>query len=179
MMESVFCDFTKLPGDAGKPAIKNYFPFIRLQKLLSKGFQKWIGYTEVKSAPAHFYVQRNATFSTPGYPIPFDLALVNEGNAMNLASGIFTAPVPGIYFFSFTKLAGFPATASSVYVQIGLYLNGGLIGTVRAEDGNPNSYQYSPLSTLQSTLNLKIDDQVWVEIISMSSGAWLLTAVTT
>ena len=54
------------------------------------------------------------------------------------------------------------------------YLNGSLIGTVRAEDGNPNSfYQYSPLSTLQSTLNLKIVDQVWVEITSMSSGTWL------
>ena len=54
------------------------------------------------------------------------------------------------------------------------YLNGSLIGTVRAEDGNPNSfYQYSPLSTLQSTLNLKKGDQVWVEIFDLSSGAYL------
>ncbi|EFX82867.1 hypothetical protein DAPPUDRAFT_316307 [Daphnia pulex] len=54
-MESVFCDFTKLPDDAG--------------------FQKWIGYADVKSAPVHFYVQRNSSFSDEFTPIPFQLAL--------------------------------------------------------------------------------------------------------
>ncbi|EFX82884.1 hypothetical protein DAPPUDRAFT_316257 [Daphnia pulex] len=53
-MESVFCDFTKLPDDAG--------------------FQKWIGYVDVKSVPVHFYVQRNSEFYTIGIPITFDLA---------------------------------------------------------------------------------------------------------
>ncbi|EFX75990.1 hypothetical protein DAPPUDRAFT_249619 [Daphnia pulex] len=36
--------------------------------------QKWIGYVNVKSAPVHFYVQRNSTFNTQSTPIPFDLA---------------------------------------------------------------------------------------------------------
>jgi hypothetical protein len=42
--------------------------------------QKWIGYTDVKSAPVHFYVQRNSPFDIFGTPIPFDLARVNDGN---------------------------------------------------------------------------------------------------
>jgi hypothetical protein len=33
MLESVYCDFTKLPGDTGKP-FKNYFPLIELTKFL-------------------------------------------------------------------------------------------------------------------------------------------------
>jgi hypothetical protein len=32
-------------------------------------------------------VQRNASFSEGGTPIPFDFARVNMGNAMNLTSG--------------------------------------------------------------------------------------------
>jgi hypothetical protein len=44
--------------------------------------QKWIGYTDVDSAPVHFYVKRNSSFQTRT-PIPVDLAVVNEGNAMN------------------------------------------------------------------------------------------------
>jgi hypothetical protein len=67
--------------------------------------QKWIGYADVKSAPVHFYDQRNSSFFKEKTPIPFDLAVVNEGNAMDLASGKFTAPRPGIYFFSFAGLA--------------------------------------------------------------------------
>ena len=62
----------------------------------NKGFEKLIGYTDVKSAPVHFYVQRNSNFYTTGTPIPFDLALVNEGNALDLATGKFTAPRNGI-----------------------------------------------------------------------------------
>jgi hypothetical protein len=136
--------------------------------------QKWIGYADVKSAPVHFHVQRNFEFNTKSTPIPFDLAVLNEGNGMNLTSGIFTAPRTGIYFFSFTGVARFPASTSFVDLNVGLYLNGVRIGTGRAEDANTVDIQWSPLSTLQSTMNLKKGDKIWVEITSMSSGAGLV-----
>jgi hypothetical protein len=98
---------------------------------------------------------------------------VNEGNAMNLTSGVFTAPRPGIYFFSFTGLAQFPASSSLVRLGVSLNLNGGLIGSGYVEEANTADHQYSPL-TLQSTLNLKSGDQVWVTIDYQSSGAYLI-----
>ncbi len=90
---------------------------------------------------------------------------------MDLTSGIFTAPRPGIYFFSFTGLADFPASSSSQLI-VSLYLNGNQIGTGWVEESN-NADQASPL-TLQSTLNLKSGDQVWMEIYHQSIGAYLV-----
>ncbi|EFX69058.1 C1qdc1 protein [Daphnia pulex] len=153
MMESVYCDFTKLPDDAG--------------------FQKLIGYVDVKSAPVHFYVQRNSQFSTTGTPLPFELERVNDGNAMDLASGKFTAPRPGIYFFSFTGLASFPASSSLLQLGVGLYLNGGRIVTGWVEEANTVDTQDSPV-TVQLTLNLIQGDQVWVQIERLSAGVKLL-----
>ena len=159
----------------------SFFDFIFFILLIyltipAKDFQKWIGYADVKSAPVHFYVQRNSNFNTIGTPIPFELARVNEGNAMNLQTGKFTAPRPGIYFFSFTTHVVFPKTSSLIYFGVQLYLNGGTIGTSRMEEGNPigigNIDQWTPL-TLQSTLNLKKGDQVWVAIYQQESGAYL------
>jgi hypothetical protein len=81
---------------------------------------------------------------------------------MNLTSGIFSAPRPGIYFFSF---AGLAHISSSSPFYSNLYLNGNLIRRNYAfvgENKNPVD-QYSPL-TFQWTLNLKKGDQVWVGI---------------
>jgi hypothetical protein len=137
-----------------------------------KGFQKLIGYVDVKSAPAHFYVQRNSNFGTKSTPIPFDLARVNEGNAMNLTSGIFTAPRPGIYFFSFTGVARFESSSSDCWLSSYLFLNGNLIGQSHLHEYNAPVNQYSPL-TFQSTLNLKKGDRVWVTIEYSGSSSYL------
>ena len=81
---------------------------------------------------------------------------------MNLTSGIFTAPLTGIYFFSFSGHALFP---NSTFVHLGvcLYFNGDYIGESHVDEPNTVTGQRSTLS-LQSTLKLKSDDQVWVQI---------------
>ncbi len=144
-----------------------------------KGFQKWIGYVDVKSAPVHFYVQRNSSFNTTKTPIPFDLAVMNEGNAMNLTSGIFTAPRPGIYFFSFTALARLESSLSFAWFDSYLYLNGMIIGSSYVFENNA-VYQDSSL-TLQSTLNLKKGDNFgWkFYILLIHPRIWLTTFSTT
>ena len=127
--------------------------------------QKWIGFVDVKSAPVLFYVQGNSTFRAETQSISFDLARVNEGNAMNLTSGIFTTLRPGIYFFSFTGLTEFQISDAD-RLRVNLYLNGNQIEkgkTYVFKESNTGTRKGS-LMTLQSTLNLKKGDKVSVEI---------------
>ncbi len=96
-------------------------------------------------------------------PIPFELARVNEGNAMNLSSGIFTAPRPGTYFFSFAGVARLASSVAYAGFDSLLILNGYIIGTSNVQESKGPVSQQSPFS-LQSTLNLKKGDRVWVQI---------------
>ncbi|XP_046439593.1 uncharacterized protein LOC124190774 [Daphnia pulex] len=111
--------------------------------------QKTIGYADIKSAPVYFHVQRNTTSRTINSPIPFEFARVNEGNTMNITSGKFTAPLTGIYFFSITGIW--------YNTSLRFYLNGNPIGRSQGYGGSLSL-------TFQSTLNLKKDDQIWVQI---------------
>ena len=125
-----------------------------------------IGYIDVKSSPVYFYVQRTANFfNKTNTPIPFDTELLNVGGAMNSTSGKFTAPRDGIYSFSFTGLARLPASSLKVYLRVEMYLNGNSIGGGHADEVGTTTFSF------QSTLELKKEDKIWLEIYDGPTGA--------
>lgn len=141
-VETVYCDFTEATD--------------------GPGFQKWIGYQDVKSMPTYFYVQKTKRFSAKNTPIPFERAILNIGGAMNLESGKFKAPVAGTYFFSFIGLVQYPITSTVLNeLSVMLYQNGQVIGRgqLNEVDAVNNIYYLSPV-TVQSTLMLKAGGMV-------------------
>jgi hypothetical protein len=122
--------------------------------------QKWIGYTDVKSLPTYFYVQKRSGFSTLGVPIPFEIERLNIGGAMNIKTGKFTAPRKGVYFFAFS---GVSIADRPGHFDLGLMVNGVQIG--RAECASTTGGADWETLTLQSTIELKMGDLVWLQII--------------
>ena len=73
-----------------------------------------------------FYVQRQTTYSSVNTVIPYGVTRLNVGGAMNAATGVFTAPVNGRYYFSFTALSWSSDVTPVTYVR--LRVNGAYIG---------------------------------------------------
>ena len=94
--------------------------------------------------------------------IPYQVERLNIGNAMNLGSGVFTAPTNGRYFFSFVARSNVAVT----YIQ--LCLNGDKF----AESYTPLTNYNLPIS---ATLNLKTGDRVDAAICSPAQS--LMTVI--
>ena len=90
---------------------------------------------------------------------------------MNGTSGKFTAPRDGIYSFSFTGRASFPASTSQVYLGVHIFVNGNWIGSGSADEVS-TAEQFETFS-FQSTLNLQTGDQIWLEIAAVTTGVYL------
>lgn len=106
----------------------------------------------MKTKSVHFHVQRESNFGSPGV-IPFQSAPLNEGGAMNVTSGIFTAPVAGIYHFEFSGLK----SPSSTYLHIKIQVNGASVATA---DTNPGVTGSNDSVSLTASLRLKANDTV-------------------
>ncbi|XP_057373186.1 uncharacterized protein LOC130694058 [Daphnia carinata] len=158
-IETVFCQFDKRSNE--------------------RDFQKKIGYQDIKTKSIYFYVQKDKHFTERNVPLPFERSIANIGWAMDLGSGVFTAPVNGTYFFSFAGLAQFPMLTGPDPVPVqrelgaNLYKNGGRIAISQVNKGYlvyPDNL--SPI-TLQSTISLQAGDKVWIQIYIGISGGFL------
>jgi hypothetical protein len=155
-VDNVYCDFTKSINDAGidfncPTKTAPFTPRINSQFRLV-GFQKMIGYVDVKTSPVYFYAQKTSNFWTLNTVIPFDFLRLNLGNAMN-TNGIFVAPIPGKYFFSYSGISD-----NSVVGRVELQMKTAtkdwfLVGQAF---GSTTYQTYS----LQSTLQLAKGDQI-------------------
>ena len=125
----------------------------------------------------YFYVQRNTPFYTTNVAIPFEIVRLNIGGAFDLSSGIFTAPRSGTYFFSFIGFPVFLESSSIVQIIVGLFLNGNQIGVGESQQQANSLTAENEQFSLQSTLNLKAGDKIWLEIIRTSgAGEFLFDA---
>ncbi len=143
--------------------------------------QKWIGYADVKSHPTYFYVQKTGSFPTLGLPIPFELERLNIGKAIDVKTGVFTARRKGVYFFAFKGLSKITATsglgvstttATSGYVDVALMMNGVQVGKASSNCGSEDCKNQRETLSLQSTIELKQGDRVWLQI-EATHGAYL------
>ena len=129
----------------------------------------------------HFYVQRESNLgSVTSGVIPFEFAPVNEGNAFDLSSGIFTAPVNGFYHFQFSALKYDPVEYDATYLKIALEVNGDIIDFSQKDlislvEYDSYDYQYL-LGTYKSVsmsipLRLKPGDEV--NLVNIGGGGEL------
>lgn len=132
------------------------------------GFQTLIGFADVKTWPTYFFVQKNRDFNKPDTPIPFETERLNIGGAMNLTSGIFTAPRNGNYFFSLSGIAMMQSPSNARF-HLSLLLNGQNIGHAVSDTFGTQYETYS----LVATLPLKAGDKIWLQLPTGNANAFL------
>ena len=116
-----------------------------------------LGFLDVKSSihlsGIYFYVQRGNGPTARDGVIRFHKEQLNIGKAMNLLTGVFTAPKAGVYHFSFSieKEGKSFLDAFHIYLRV----NGVKMGVAAVSQG-----PFSAPATLQSAFKLKKGDRV-------------------
>ena len=115
--------------------------------------------SQQNTTPVAFTAGLSKTLTNVGSDqhIVFDNVITNVGNAYLSSHGYFIAPVRGVYIF-FVSLTNIPEHSASA----ALYKNGQWIGHVLAHGTTSNSGMFVT-STLASTVQLEIGDEVWVQ----------------
>jgi len=102
-------------------------------------------------------------YTTTGADILFDTVTVNQGSVYSTSTGRFTAPIAGIYEFSYTFLKDQDSSASETYLDV--YKNGSayIAAGGRVYDQNPSDYGNMSQSFLAS---LAANDYLTLQLVS-------------
>ena len=81
------------------------------------GYETQIGYNDIKTTLVSFMVLRTTTFATTdGGVVTYDTSITNVGGAMDVLTGVFTAPTAGTYSFFFNARAN--TASSNAYIRV-------------------------------------------------------------
>ncbi|KAI9563557.1 hypothetical protein GHT06_011021 [Daphnia sinensis] len=152
-VQTVYCDFATL---AGEPVV-----------------QKVIGYQDIKSQPVYFYVQKTEHYSTRNVPIPYERTIINTGGGMDASVGKFTAPVNGTYFFSFIGQVHHLTESKEPRIAVNamIYHNGQAVARSQLNKRNDSPHRdFLNQLVVQSTLNLRAGDKIWVQSEIITGG---------
>jgi hypothetical protein len=126
-----------------------------------------IGYVDVKTEPIAFYAQSTKilTAATADTSIGYDVMQLNDGIAMDVTTGLFTAPRPGTYVFGFSgvDLAGGVDMVINIYKNDKLKLTKELIGS-----GGPVGPANHGTAAIPFVLHLEAGDTIRVFIADVS-----------
>jgi len=117
-----------------------------------------LGSIDLKTKSVHFQVQRNSEFtggSGGNATITFENENFNYGDAMDIANGVFTAPVAGIYHFAFSGM-------TKTQLQIILRVNDVENVASTSVDASSTNNAYGLSVSLSSSVYLNEDDKASV-----------------
>ena len=128
--------------------------FNRFKMLYFIGYETLIGFNDIKTAAGvYFYVQRKSELKISNKVIPWEVEILNIGDAMNPSTGIFTTPVNGRYHFGFTAIS----SKSSQNNFVCLRVNGNNTAQSSAGSSGSNTGYSLPV---YATLSLKKGDTI-------------------
>jgi len=108
---------------------------------------------DLKTKSVHFYVQRKLSHRVKGV-INFHIQRLNDGEALNLTTGVFTTPLNGTYHFQFSGIK----SSDTDYLYVKLQVNGVIVGQTVFNDGDMKRVYSS--ASLTASLKLKAGDRV-------------------
>lgn len=103
-----------------------------------------------------------------GTIVDFQVEQLNIGGAMNLASGKFTAPRNGTYYFAFSGVAKFLSSTGSLQIQLATNYGRNLGNTYF--HGGSSSYALFSSGSIEATAHLTAGEQVYLTVASVSNA---------